>query len=77
MCTVSRGLSYGYNRNRISMTKPQVPLSCSVHSPALSTYNYNMRNFQFCQYAIFTTKPPANPADGPAKQRKDEYVVKA
>ena len=27
--------------------------------------------------AIVITKPPANPADGPAKQRKDEYVVKA
>lgn len=25
----------------------------------------------------FITKPPANPADGPVKQRKDEYIVKA
>lgn len=77
MCTVSRGLSYRYNCNCIAMTRPQVPLSCSVHSPALSIYNNNMRNFYFCQYVIFTTKPPANPTDGSVKQRKDEYVVKA
>lgn len=77
MCTVSRGLSYRYNCNCTAMTRPQVPLSCSVHSPALSIYNNNMRNFYFCQYVIFTTKPPASPADGSVKQRKDEYIVKA